>query len=241
MTTRLNMRDAAAVLNVPESKVFRWINEADLPSVLVDDEYFFNRNDLQEWAEARRIAIAPGGLSAAGRPREAARATMLPECLRAGGIVYGLPGADKESALRAVVERMPLPDSFYLGVVLQLLMAREAIGTTAVGDGFAIPHTRHPMVLPVGRPALTLCFLEQPIDFGALDGLPVHTLFVAVSPTIQSHQQLLARIAALLCDADCRDSLNRRARPEEIIAAASRVDAAFAPGARAAEGAIPAS
>ena len=227
MTMRLNLRDAAAVLNVPESKVHRWIHEADLPSVVVDDEYYFNRNDLQEWAETHRIAIAPGAFPGEAKPKEPARVTMLPEALQAGGIIYDLPGTDKDSVLRAVVERMPLPDSFYLGVVLQLLKAREAIGTTAVGEGYAIPHTRHPMVLPVGRPALTLCFLEHPIDFDAADGLPVHTLFVMVSPTIQAHQQMLARISAVLRDADCREILGRRGRPEEIIAAARRVDLAF--------------
>ena len=227
MTTRMSMRDAAAILNVPETKVFRWINEADLPSVRVDDEYFFNRSDLQEWADSHRVAIAPVGAPKGAPPKEPAKATMLPQALQAGGIIYDLPGTDKESVLRAVVERMPLPDSFYLGVVLQLLMAREAIGTTAVGEGFAIPHTRHPMVLPVGRPALSLCFLEHPIDFGALDGLPVHTLFVSVSPTIQSHQQMLARIATLLKNAECRELLGRRARPEEIMAATRRVDEAF--------------
>jgi len=225
----LNVRDAAALLNVAESQVYRWIHEADLPSFRVDGQYFFHPADLQEWANHHRGSVVREGSPDASKASAVAPlSAMLPDALQAGGIIYGLPGTDKESVLRAVVEHMPLPDSFYLGAVLQMLMAREAIGSTAVGDGVAIPHTRHPMVLPVGRPALTLCFLERPIDFGAADGQAVHTLFVCVSPTIRVHHQMLARIASVLRDDACRAVLRRRARPEEIMAEARRVEAAFA-------------
>ena len=44
----------------------------------------------------------------------------------------------------------------------------------------------------------TLCFLEHPIEFGALDGQPVHTLFTIVSPTIKAHLHLLSRLAFAL-------------------------------------------
>src|SRR5438034_985186 len=66
---------------------------------------------------------------------------------------------------------------------------REALQSTGVGDGIAIPHVRNPIVLHVSRPMITLCFLERPIDFGALDGKPVHVLFSLISPTVRRSEE----------------------------------------------------
>ena len=94
----------------------------------------------------------------------------------------------------------PLPADSDPDFLLQLFLAREAMGSTAMGNGVAIPHPRHPVVLPVSKPLLSLCFLAESIDFGAPNGEPVHTLFVLLSPTVQTHLQMLARVACLLRD-----------------------------------------
>ena len=71
-------------------------------------------------------------------------------------------------------------------------MARESIGSTALGKGIAIPHPRRPIVLPVATSTISVFFLKTPIQFGAVDGQPVHTVFALVAPTVQSHLHLLA-------------------------------------------------
>ena len=80
------------------------------------------------------------------------------------------------------------------------MLAREAIAPTAIGEGIAIPHVRNPVVLHVGRPSITLCFLEQPIEYDALDGKPVHTLFTIVSPTTRAHLHLMSKLSFVLRD-----------------------------------------
>ncbi len=124
---------------------------------------------------------------------------------------------------------MQLPAGFDRSVLCELFLARESAGSTAVGDGIAIPHPRHPVVLPVGRPMLTLCFLERPVDFGAADRQPVHTLFVLVSPTIRAHLRMLARIACALRDEPLRAVLKRRGPPAEVLREVRRVEEAFMP------------
>ncbi len=101
------------------------------------------------------------------------------------------------------------------------------MGSTAVGNGVAIPHPRHPVVLPISKPLLSLCFLAKPIDFGAPNGEPVHTLFVLLSPTIQTHLQILARIASLLRDQKLGEVLSGRKSQREILAEVRRVEKAF--------------
>ena len=152
--------------------------------------------------------IRPGPLpGSGGRSHERRGAGGGP---RAGGIITGLSGSDKREILQKVVERMRLPEGFDRSILSQLLLARESAGSTAVGGGIAIPHPRHPVVLPVGRPTLTLCFLDQPVEFGAADQQPVDTLFVLVSPTIRAHLRMLARIACVLRDEPFRAVLKRR-------------------------------
>ena len=96
--------------------------------------------------------------------------TGLAEAIRAGGIHYRVGGADKAQVLRSVVELMPLPDLVDRQFLLQVLLARESLGSTAVGNGIALPHVRNPVVMHVPRPMVTLCFLERPVEFDALDG-----------------------------------------------------------------------
>jgi PTS system nitrogen regulatory IIA component len=117
--------------------------------------------------------------------------------------------------------------------IADFLLAREALGSTGVGEGIAIPHVRNPVVLHVAHPSITLCFLETAVDFDALDGQPVHTMFMLVSRTIRSHLYLLSRISAALHDRDLKRAVLERAPAEKILEEARRVDAHFAqPGRR---------
>jgi PTS system nitrogen regulatory IIA component len=106
--------------------------------------------------------------------------------------------------------------------LLQVLLAREALGSTGIGDGIAIPHARNPIVLNVERPTITLCFLENPVDFAALDGLPVTILFTLINPTARAHLHLLSRLAFMLNDKGFKDVLKRQTSRDEILAEARR-------------------
>ncbi len=116
-----------------------------------------------------------------------------------------------------------LPEEVDREFLLEVLLAREALESTAVGDGIAVPHVRNPVVLHVEQPAITLCFLEAPVDFGALDGHPVHTLFTLISPTVKAHLHLLSRLTFALRNADFKALIVRQASRDEIFAAAKRI------------------
>ncbi len=104
------------------------------------------------------------------------------------------------------------------------MRAREASATTAVGDGVALPHVRNPIVLHVSRPMVTLCFLDTPVDFGALDGKPVHVLFSLICPTMRSHLQLLSRLSFALHDAVVREVLLEHGQRGDILRELRRVE-----------------
>jgi PTS system nitrogen regulatory IIA component len=148
----------------------------------------------------------------------------LSEALSSGGIYYRIEGQDKESALRNVVGLMRLPSEVDRGFLLQVLLAREALASTAIGDGIAIPHVRNPIVLHVSEPIVCLSFLEKPVDFNSLDGRPVNCLFTLVSPTVKGHLHLLSRLAYTLRDRNLRGVLERQGSREEILSEIARIE-----------------
>ena len=129
-----------------------------------------------------------------------------------------LAGVDKDGVLRAVIARMPFPEEVNREALLQVLLARESMGSTGIGNGIAIPHVRNPIVLHVPRALVSLCFLRQPIEFGAVDGQPVHTVFAIISPSIKGHLHLLSRLALALKNGGFAEALARKAAPAEILA-----------------------
>ncbi len=218
---RLRVRDAAELLNVSEKTIYRWIAQKLLPVHRVNEQYRFNRAELLEWASAQRIPVSPKMLE---EPDDA-QIPSLTDALRAGGIHYRVGGTDKPSALRSVVEVLPLPEEVDREFLLQVLLARESVGSTAIGEGIAIPHVRNPITLHVAQPIVALSFLENDIDFQAIDGRPVHTLFTIISPTIRAHLNLLSKLAYGLKGSHFADAVAGRASREEIFQAATQLDA----------------
>jgi nitrogen PTS system EIIA component len=221
----LTIRDVVAIFDVPEGKIYRWIHDADLPAREVNGHHYFNRTELLEWATVHRVKFSPDLVC--DPSNDTPRGEEMVSALQTGGIITGVHGSDRRDVLRQVVEKLRLPEDFDRTLLYQLFLARESIGSTAVGEGIAIPHPRYPVVLPVGPPILSLCFLNQPIDFGALDRQPVDTLFILVSPTIRSHLRMLARIACTLRDERFRAALTRRDSTETILREVQRVEKRF--------------
>lgn len=219
---QLTVRDVTKFFDVSESTVTRWIKRRGMPAQYVGGQYHFNRAEILEWATANQIKVSLqmfDELDADSQP-----VPTLTEALEAGGIFYGLRDTDKDHALRALVEVLPLPEGIDRELVLRLFLAREASASTAIGDGIAIPHVRNPIVLHVSRPTVTLAFLERPIGFGALDGQPVHVLFSIISPTNRSHLQLLSRLSFALHDPKLRKTVNHHAPQEEIMRELGRIE-----------------
>jgi PTS system nitrogen regulatory IIA component len=110
--------------------------------------------------------------------------------------------------------------------ILDILLQREKLGSTAVGNGIAIPHGKLPKL---GRLFGLFARLERPIDFDALDGAPVDLIFLLLAPegAGADHLKALARVARLLRDSEIarklRDSRDLDAIYAVLTLAPSRV------------------
>lgn len=219
---QLDVRDAAGIFDVSEKTIYRWIKQKKLPAYRVNEQYRFNRAELLEWATACKVNVSAEIMSEPGAEEETL--PHLLDALKRGGINYRVEGSDKGSVLRSVVDLMHLPSEVDRNFLYQVLLARESLGSTAIGDGIAIPHVRNPIVLHILEPTITLCFLEHPIDFEALDGLPVSVLFTLVSPTVRAHLHLLSKLAFALKDPQFKAAMTRRGSRDEIYKEVLRIE-----------------
>lgn len=222
---KLTARQVAAMFDVSERTIERWIRDDEMPHQVVHGMELFHRAELLEWANERGIRLAKDApLSVRSGPRP----QTFSDALQMGGIHYGVRATDRESLLKAVIDRMPIAEDVDPALVFDLMLAREQTGSTGVGDGIAIPHVRSPIVLPVDQATVTLCFLASPVDFDAIDGKPVHTVFTIVSPTIRAHHAILSRLSGVLHDTEFRRVLLDRAPAPRILGAARRAESLFA-------------
>ena len=112
-------------------------------------------------------------------------------------------------------------------MLLHILLARDALGVTPVGDGIAIPHVRTPIVLAPTDAVLALSFLTNPLDLHAPDGRPVDTFFLLICPTIHIHLAMLSKLAYGLKDETFHAAVRSRASAEEIVRIAATLEQAF--------------
>jgi nitrogen PTS system EIIA component len=224
----LNLREAARLLGFNDEEVYDLARSGDLPCARVHDQYRFNRVELQEWAVAhgRRVspAIQSPGASAASAP-------SLRDALERGGIHGPLQGTSREEVLAAIAALPTIPPGIDRALLAELLIAREALASTGIGGGIAIPHPRDPLVVPVDEPVLVLCLLAEGVEFGAIDGEPVHALFTLLSSSVRQHLQMLAKLAYALHDEALRQLLRDRGPAAAILALVTHLEeAGRAPG-----------
>lgn len=102
-------------------------------------------------------------------------------------------------------------------LVLEVVMAREHLGSTGIGHGVAIPHGRMP---DLSSPVIVLVRHPEGIDFDAIDNMPVHIVIMLLVPASEdrSHLELLAKLARMLQHEHFREAIMRAESPEAISA-----------------------
>ncbi|MDE2222561.1 MAG: PTS sugar transporter subunit IIA [Candidatus Omnitrophica bacterium] len=100
--------------------------------------------------------------------------------------------------------------------IVEGLMAREALGSTAIGQGIAIPHTKSDTV---GELTSALGISKKGVNFDSLDGEPAHIFFLLIAPADSAgpHLKALARVSRLLKDKFFRDSLKNTKTAKEVM------------------------
>jgi fructose-specific phosphotransferase system IIA component len=140
-------------------------------------------------------------------------------------VILDLRAADKKSAVTEMVELLKkqkkIKDS---PEALDTLLQREKLGSTGIGQGVAIPHSR---CNAVSKQIAALAISRKGVEFESLDGEPVSIIFLLLCPEEANsiHLQAMARISRLLKDKLFRQSLIDAKSVEEVCMLITQADA----------------
>lgn len=144
------------------------------------------------------------------------------EAVRPELIFLGLEARNTDEALSAVARELSVAAGLDRSLVEEALIERERLGSTSVGNGFAIPHCK---LAKLNEIVVALARFESGVDFSETKGhQPVHFFFVVLSPPDQpaEHLQVLSQIARILKDGGFRTDLLESDDAEGIIGAIHR-------------------
>ena len=138
---------------------------------------------------------------------------LKPEAVKIGGVA-----SDKDDAIAKLVKLMETQGNVVdVDAYTEAVHARESFGSTALGEGIAIPHAKTAAVSAPGLAAMTL---PEGVDYDAPDGLPTTLMFLVAAPDTKAdvHLEVLSRLSMLLMDPEFCDSLRATKTPEEFLA-----------------------
>jgi PTS system nitrogen regulatory IIA component len=131
----------------------------------------------------------------------------ITDMLRKEYMIERLLARGKTAVLEEMVAQFQRgPETFSEPEMVRVLLEREKLGSTGIGEGIAIPHGKLE-----GLEGMIVAFGRSPegIDFEAMDGKPVHLFFMLMAPenSTGQHLKVLARISRILKDGDFRQQL----------------------------------
>ncbi len=131
--------------------------------------------------------------------------------------------ADKSEAIEKLIEvHASVGNISDKDLFREEILKREELGTTAVGDGIAIPHAKSECVVSPGLAALTV---PNGVDYGAPDGKPSEIIFMIAAPLDGDlHLEVLSRLMTLLMDEKLREALKNAKTPEEFLSAIDKME-----------------
>lgn len=138
---------------------------------------------------------------------------LKPEAVKIGGVA-----SDKDDAITKLVKLMETQGNVVdVDAYTEAVHTRESFGSTALGEGIAIPHAKTAAVSAPGLAAMTL---PEGVDYDAPDGLPTTLMFLIAAPDTKAdvHLEVLSRLSMLLMDPEFCDNLRAAKTAEEFLA-----------------------
>jgi len=198
----LKLKDVAELLDVSETTIRRWISESKIPYYRLNHQFRFSRNEIESWVLSckQEGEFSPfhesGDWNEPMKERLGTQQFGLYRAIHKGGVYDQVPGDTKEEVICAAVKLIARDLGLDADVITELLLDREKLMPTALSNGVGVPHTRD-FLLQESYDVVALVFPKTPIHYGALDNLPVHTLFFLFACDDKRHLHLLAKLAHL--------------------------------------------
>jgi PTS system nitrogen regulatory IIA component len=219
----LTIQEVARMLGTDVRRVERMARRGEIPCQKVGGQFRFNRAEVTEWLQQRvggmsdeHLAQVDAGMTEQRRTPE--DEMIIAPLLRLEAVTTNLGSRTKDSTLRelaALAEKTGLvlnPQE-----LVEAVLHREGLHSTAMENGIAIPHPRRPLPHALAEPILAIGRTTGGIAFGAPDGRLTDLFFLTASQDDRHHLHILARLCRMLYDERFVASLREAETPKEMI------------------------
>lgn len=226
----LKIKDVAELLNISETTVRRWLKDGKIPAYQLNHQYRFDRGEIEDWMMKCKLKLGKDGFSFFEEKQiyppleqQEARTCSGPQqfslyrAMFKGGVIVHLPATNKQELIKMVMQRTAARLGLDPDLMAELLIDRENLMSTALNSGLAVPHPRDIVLEVPGSDTIITVFPEKPIEYGALDGQPVHTLFFLLSTSDKTHLHLLSKLAHLSSQSSALDFFATQPSQEALL------------------------
>jgi len=147
-----------------------------------------------------------------------------------GGIYHKVCGSNRLEIISNIIAKLPLLSVEKKDALLQAVMEREALMSTGVENGIALPHPRTPMLEDGEEPFVAIAFSHSSPDWDTPDNSKVHTIFLIVSKSPKQHLDVLSKINFLCQQEKFFSCLCSQSSKEEIITAIDKAEQEWGEG-----------
>ncbi len=214
----LELQEVANLLQVSHGELLRWAENGKVPAYFINNTFRFNRQEIEAWVlqNQQKNSSADTPDDKENHKQTGSLRFNLYRALNTGDVFADIEAKTPRDCIQNTVRRLAKPLGLDVDTLTELFMDREKLVPTAVGNGFAIPHARD-FLLNGARDVVACVFLQKPIEWKALDGMPVHTLFFLLAADDKRHLALLSKIAHLTCSESLKQALLKRPGKAELL------------------------
>jgi PTS system nitrogen regulatory IIA component len=211
----MTLAEIAKYLKVSDKTILRMVGKGEIPGHKISSQWRFQRASIDQWLTAKMQSSADDDLVSV--IQTAPKIIPIVKLIPPERIILNIVPGDKTSILKQMVQ--PLidgdllddPDNF-----LQLLINREEMGSTGIGDGVAVPHVREQEGCGIHKTCMVLGISRDGIDFDSLDGDPVYLFMLLCADSAVTHLRLLAKSMLMLRSPGMVNSFRRCLDKKEV-------------------------
>ena len=219
----LDFSELVKYLHLSDAKVKKLVDRGEIPGRKIKGEWQFSMPEVNSWLEQRIGASDDDELADIESqfdrttPTDAQQAVAIAELMPPGAIAIPFLARTKESAIRSMTQLAVETGLLWDGEKMaDALRKREELHSTALDNGVAILHPRHPMPNILAEPFLALGIAPSGIPFGGGFGNLTDIFFLLCSTDDQVHLRVLARLSRILTVPNFLPMLRSLESPAEV-------------------------
>lgn len=196
MPDLLTAKQVAEYLQLSQRSIYRLLERGELPATKIGGQWRFRKAAIDEWIDLHMGRLAPEELRQLSGTRD--EDVRLGALIDEANALIPVSAGDRATVIRQFIEHIRFQEPVDLVLLVERILERENLCSTALPDGVALLHTLRtsPRVLRL-HDLVALGRIERPIAFGALDGSLTDTLVLLLARDERHHLALLAKMARM--------------------------------------------